>query len=566
MSSQPIAMGAIGFRHLADIAMGETARVDLCRADDGRLLAVKRLHAHLAGDAEFEAMFYDETWLTAALKHRNIVEVAGWGDDEQGRYLAVELVQGVSLARLLKTVVDTGEVFGERMVAFIAMEVCAGLGCAHGLRSPEGELLHLVHRDLTPGNVLVGFRGEVKIADYGIAKARRRATRTLSGIIKGPPAYMAPEQARGGEIDGRADIFSLGVMLYELLSGKLPWTADTAIERATMSTLKAPTDIFTYRPRLDRDLVAIVMKCMEKDPAARFPTAEALRGRLIEWLSVRGYEEDNDAALGRFVRRNAMRQMRWFERVIARHAEPVRPEAAASNPAWDEPSTVVQRPKSGALAPAGVGLSGLPRLDVAIIDDSDMRATSVRPQVNTAVLDARASGAWPATSGLFDESDDDAAITMPRGSAAPSMAGLQAEAARLGAGAEHYRLRAEAAAREAEHAAAVARLAARASDMADEAVSIAATQGLAAGALRLEAAQEVALSLVEPGGPSAAAPAAPVAIPSMAPPPLPGQATALVHSAPTLLSAGVNVPPSTRVAWMVAAGLLLVVLALLVFR
>src|SRR5262249_46267609 len=178
--SEP-ASGAISFQHLAEIAVGDTARVDLCRAVGGKyagqLLAVKRLHPHVAEDPAFANMFLDEAWMTAALKHPNVVEVAGWGTDEQGAYLAVELVQGVSLARLMKTVFDTGEIFTERMVIFIAYKLCAGLSAAHALRSPTGEYLSLVHRDLTPGNLLLSFAGEAKIADFGLATAKRRVRR-----------------------------------------------------------------------------------------------------------------------------------------------------------------------------------------------------------------------------------------------------------------------------------------------------------------------------------------------------------------------------------------------------
>src|SRR5689334_4587581 len=154
------APAAISFQYLAEIAVGATTRIDLCRVvgpqRSGELIAVKRLHPHIAEDPGVSTQFLDEVWMTAALKHPNVVEVAGWGNDAQGSYLAVELVQGVSLARLMKTVFETGEVFPERLVVFIAAQLCRGLAAAHALRSREGELLNLVHRDLTPGNVLIG--------------------------------------------------------------------------------------------------------------------------------------------------------------------------------------------------------------------------------------------------------------------------------------------------------------------------------------------------------------------------------------------------------------------------
>ena len=211
--------GALPFEVLAEIAVGATARVDLCRvlgphSRAGQLLAVKRLHPHIAEDPTFANQFFDEAWMTASLKHPNVVEVAGWGQDDQGTYLAVELVQGVSLIRLMKTIFDTGEAFTERMVVYLASGIGRGLAAAHALRAPNGELLNLVHRDLTPANVLLGFNGEVKIADFGLAKAKQRLTKTLTGMRKGEPTYMAPEQARADAIDARADLFSFGVLLF----------------------------------------------------------------------------------------------------------------------------------------------------------------------------------------------------------------------------------------------------------------------------------------------------------------------------------------------------------------
>ena len=341
------APGAISFQYLAEIAIGATARVDLCRATgpgrEGQLLAVKRLHSHIAQDPAFANMFLDEVWMTAALKHPNVVEVAGWGTDSQGTYLAVELVQGVSLARLMKTVFDTGEVFSERMVVFVASQLCAGLVAAHGLRSADGEILNLVHRDLTPGNVLVSFAGDVKIADFGLAKAKQRVTKTLTGLLKGRPQYMAPEQARGQDIDGRADLFSLGVLLFELFAGRRPWSATSELQIMHVTANEPPLDLRECRPKIDKGLVAIVMGCLEKDPAARFSTAEEVVERLEEWLRAHGYMDGNEEALGRFIRRNAMRQMRWFERAVSGDLAPM-PDSMRPRTSGAVRSPVVRSP------------------------------------------------------------------------------------------------------------------------------------------------------------------------------------------------------------------------------
>src|SRR5262249_11203233 len=131
---------------------------------------------------------------------------------------------------LMKEVAQNQEMFAERTVAFIASQICAGLSAAHALKGDDNNSLGLVHRDLTPGNVLVSFEGVVKLVDFGIAKAEERITHTRSGTLKGKPAYMSPEQSRGGKIDLRADIFSLGVVLFEMLTGRRPWMAKAAFE------------------------------------------------------------------------------------------------------------------------------------------------------------------------------------------------------------------------------------------------------------------------------------------------------------------------------------------------
>ncbi len=333
---------ALTFKVFAEIADGETATVELCRVfsgpSEGRFVAVKRLHPHLASDPAFVDQFRDEMWLTAALRHPNVVEVVGWGSDDRGLYLAVELVQGVSLARLMKTIFDTGEAFTERMVVFMLRQICRGLVKAHALKSPGGEPLNLVHRDLTPGNILCSFQGDVKIADFGLAKAKQRITKTLTGMIKGQLEYISPEQALGKEVDARADIFSLGVMLFELFAGRRPWVAANEMALAQMLMTAPPADLFKIRPKIHRELVDIVNKCLEKDPKKRFQTVAEILARFDEWLSAHGYMEENEEALGRFVRRNAMRQMAWFERATTTNLNDPQGKLLGALPAPSLPS------------------------------------------------------------------------------------------------------------------------------------------------------------------------------------------------------------------------------------
>jgi serine/threonine-protein kinase len=328
-AGQPRSPSTFGlhFDVLAQIAVGSTAWVDLCRStgprDVGQLLAVKRLLPELTGDDALAKRFLDEVWMTAALRHPNVVGVLGWGQDEEGPYLAVELVQGVSLARLSKSVFETGEQFPERLVVFIGLSVARGLGAAHELRSERGEHLGLVHRDLTAGNVLLGFAGEVKIADFGLAKAKDRLTVTTSELPKRGMGHVSPEELEQRVVDHRSDFFALGVLLYEALTGKPPFRGKDDVDVLEGILRRAPQDPSALRPKLDRALSQLVLACLEKQPDARPQSAQAIAATLEEWLYKRGYLADSVEALGRFVRRNSMRQMRWFERAISGEPEPV---------------------------------------------------------------------------------------------------------------------------------------------------------------------------------------------------------------------------------------------------
>jgi hypothetical protein len=294
--------------------------VQLARAGGGRLrgqaMAIKRLHANIAQDPQYVGMFLDEAWMTAALKHPNVVQVAAWGEDDRGMFLAVELVQGVSLARLIKESRENKEPFAERTVAFLGSQMCAGMAAAHDLRGSDGKPLGLVHRDLTPGNILVGFDGIVKIADFGIAKAEERITHTRTGTLKGKPAYMAPEQARGGNVDCRADLFSFGVMMFELLAGRRPWTAKGTFE-VMMETSTLPTpDLRTLRVGVNPLFVEIVERCLQKKADDRWKDANEIQARLDGWRRSKGFDGDDVASFAHFVRRNSVRQIAWFEQAL----------------------------------------------------------------------------------------------------------------------------------------------------------------------------------------------------------------------------------------------------------
>lgn len=310
----------IAFEQLAVLAVSRMATVELCRVShgpmEGQVVAVKRLPFDLVEDPQLRAMFRDEIWMASGLHHPNVTRVLSWGEDENGPYLVVEFVRGVSLSRLMRTVFTTGEAFTERLIVFLASGVCGGLAAAHSLRADNGEFLNLVHREVTPGNILMGFDGDVKIADFGLAKAKQRITQTAIGITKGEPAYMSPEQVCGQQLDGRSDIFALGVLLYELFAQRRPWTV-TNVKHALAYIVEGESpDLGAACPNIDRALIELVNRCLAKKKEERFQSAAEVKGKLDQWLHLHGYTDSRDH-LARFVRRNAMRQMRWVDRVIA---------------------------------------------------------------------------------------------------------------------------------------------------------------------------------------------------------------------------------------------------------
>lgn len=305
---------------LAEVARGGMGSVELVRVTSGRLagqiLALKRLHANIAEDPEFVSMFLDEAWITAALRHPNVAQVIAWGNDDKGPYLAIELVQGVSLSRLLKEAQTNQEPFAERTVAFICSQICAGLTAAHGLTAADGSPLGVVHRDLTPANVLVSFDGQVKIIDFGIAKAEERITHTRTGQLKGKPSYMAPEQQRAGNVDHRADLFAFGVTMFELLAGRKPWTAKGAFDVMMEIANDPHPDLGELRPGLNPEFVAIAHRCLEKKPEARFQSAAEIKARLDAWLAAKGFTADDQESLARFVQRNSQPQIKWWQEAL----------------------------------------------------------------------------------------------------------------------------------------------------------------------------------------------------------------------------------------------------------
>lgn len=195
-----------------------------------KILAIKRILPHCAVDKEFINMLVDEAKLSVLLSHTNIVQVYDLGKVGEDYFISMEFINGINLREVMNRAKEVGEKFTEDVVVYILSETCKGLDYAHSKKDNEGKPLNIVHRDISPQNILLSFEGEVKIVDFGIAKAAMNISHTMAGILKGKISYMSPEQALGKPIDRKTDIFSTGLILYEMLTGEKLFTGETQFE------------------------------------------------------------------------------------------------------------------------------------------------------------------------------------------------------------------------------------------------------------------------------------------------------------------------------------------------
>jgi serine/threonine protein kinase len=267
---------------IAKIATGGMAEILLARekTDEGKLVVIKRVLPHLLDETRFIAMFRDEGRLAAQIIHPNVCRVFDSGAVQQTYFIAMEYLHGVPLSRMLiraartKNMVDIGIAVG------IVMQCAAGLHHAHELCSRDGRPLDVVHRDVSPPNILVTAEGVAKMLDFGVAKARGATQKTRTGTIKGKNSYMSPEQILGKAVDKRSDVFSLGVVLWESLTAKRLFSRDTDFLTFTAITKTDVPDIQEVRPEVSDELAAVVQKALAQDREARYSTAKEFRDAL----------------------------------------------------------------------------------------------------------------------------------------------------------------------------------------------------------------------------------------------------------------------------------------------
>lgn len=279
------------FELLGRLAVGGMAEIYLARersAVEGggqRHLVLKRILQHVADDGNFVQMFFDEARLAMQLRHPSIVHIYEFGEADGSYFLAMEWVDGVPLTKLIRTARPHGGLPIPLVVKVIA-NTAEALHYAHHFRSDEGQVLNIVHRDVSPQNIMVSFDGTVKLLDFGIAKATLSHAKTGDGQVKGKFAYMSPQQCMGDPIDGRADIFSLGVVLWETLTGKPLFHRKTQYETMQAVVEGVAPSALEHRPEIGEDLAAIVAKALAPNVEDRYPTAGDMQMALEHWLAM----------------------------------------------------------------------------------------------------------------------------------------------------------------------------------------------------------------------------------------------------------------------------------------
>lgn len=274
------------------IAVGGMGELFLARlrgtAGFEKLVIIKTILPHLSKEEEFVTKFLDEGRIVVQLTHGNIVPVFDMDESDGEYYIAMEYVPGRDLREVLKRLQAQGDVLPVDMALHLASEVCKGLGYAHRKVNEDGESLGLVHRDVSPSNILVSSSGEVKVIDFGIARATNKISQTVSGRIQGKFCYMSPEQASGKPLDQRSDICSLGIVLYEMLTGVRPFEGETDLETLDLVRSCKFDPPSMLRPQISSSIDEILSRTLSQDPGDRYTQIDQLQVDLLQHLYLHG--------------------------------------------------------------------------------------------------------------------------------------------------------------------------------------------------------------------------------------------------------------------------------------
>jgi eukaryotic-like serine/threonine-protein kinase len=247
-------------------------------------VAIKRVLPHLSSKKKFISMFLDEARLSAQLSHSNCVQVFDIGVGDSAFFIVMEFVDGANLKAIIEHIKKHGRDFPVEAAVYIALEICKGLAYAHELTDPNGIPLYIVHRDMSPPNVLITKHGEIKIVDFGLAKANSQLEKSEPGIIKGKFSYLSPEAAMGQDVDARTDVFAVGIILWELLSGHRLFLGDTDFQTVKKVQAAHVPGVSQINKKVPQDLERIIARALARDPAQRYPTARSLGMDLSKFM------------------------------------------------------------------------------------------------------------------------------------------------------------------------------------------------------------------------------------------------------------------------------------------
>jgi eukaryotic-like serine/threonine-protein kinase len=323
-SASPLVPGLLLDRYelLAPVAQGGMAQVWVARLQGKlgfeRMFAIKTMIAEHAVEQRFVNMFLDEARIISLIRHPNVAQVLDLGQHAEVLYLVLEWIDGDSMASLRRLIHGRGLKLPLNVVLKVVAESCAGLHAAHELKNASGESLNVVHRDVSPSNILVSPSGEIKVIDFGVAKAVDRISEeTAQGVIKGKVAYMSPEQALGKAVDRRADIWSLGVTLYHLLAGRTPYEGDNQIQTLHKVVQGLPPEPIRGAPP---EVSEIAYTALSYSPDGRFATADEMQ-RVVETAMNNLCGPTTQADIAAYVSDKLAERIARRKRVIARALE-----------------------------------------------------------------------------------------------------------------------------------------------------------------------------------------------------------------------------------------------------
>jgi serine/threonine-protein kinase len=265
---------------MAEVYIAESAGIEGFK----KRVAIKRVLPHLSEKKRFIAMFLDEARLSAQLSHSNVAQVFDIGVGDNTYFIVMEYVDGADLKQVIKHQRDMGRPFPIEAAVYIIVKMCEGLSYAHEALAPDGKRLYAVHRDISPPNVLISKFGEVKIVDFGLAKASTQLEKSEAGIIKGKFSYLAPEAAHGHEVDHRADIFAVGIILWEMLAGRRMFQGKSDYDTVKLVQQAEFTPISQLNGEADATLDAILRRALARDMGDRYDSARELGLDLTRYL------------------------------------------------------------------------------------------------------------------------------------------------------------------------------------------------------------------------------------------------------------------------------------------